>query len=142
MTLVDMAKPRCEPSLPDRFWANVEAANDGCWVWRAGRVGDGYGAFKLNGKQFRAHRLSYQALIGDIPDDKQLDHLCRNRACVRPDHLEIVDVRTNLLRGETIAATNASATNCPQGHPYDLFNTMFMRGRRYCRSCDRKSSRR
>jgi len=81
-------------TLPDRFWAKVDlAAEGGCWAWTA-RTSNGYGkyAMRVRGKvtDYRAHRLAYQALVGPIPEGFQIDHLCRNRACVNPNHLEIV----------------------------------------------------
>lgn len=72
----------------------------------------------------------------------QLDHLCRNRGCINPDHLEPVTCRENLLRGQTFQARNAAKTHCPHGHGYDEGNTRFNKdGSRACRSCERKRAR-
>ena len=75
----------------------------GCWIWDSDwNSGNGYGKVKHQGKAHMAHRLVYSFLRGEIPDDHVLDHLCRVRRCVNPDHLEPVTVRENTLRGEAI----------------------------------------
>ncbi len=129
--------------LPDRFWSKVAAeAKGGCWIWTAG-TSRGYGQFFESGRMRPAHRISYEALVGPIPPDRDLDHLCRTRVCCNPMHLEIVTRRVNLLRGETVTARNAAATHCPKGHPYDNANTGSNGpGRRRCRACDRIRSKR
>ena len=88
-----------------------------------------------------AHRLAYELVKGPISDGLQIDHLCRNRACINPDHLEAVTQRENILRGEGVAALNARKTHCPQGHAYDEENTLILTGRqagaRRCQICAR-----
>jgi hypothetical protein len=71
-----------------RFWAKVEKT-DSCWLWTAA-LSKGYGIFRVQPRTVRAHRLAYELLVGPIPDGHDLDHLCRNRACVNPAHLEPV----------------------------------------------------
>ena len=107
------------------FWAKVDRSGgpEACWPWTASKNAWGYGAFSLERKSMGAHRFAYELLVGSIPDRLTLDHLCRNRACVNPHHLEAVSDRTNILRGQGQSARNALKTHCPQGHPYDLFNT-------------------
>lgn len=84
-----------------RFLAKVALPDEnGCLVWLASENGRGYGKFWFAGRLWPAHRFAYSALVGVIPDGMQLDHLCRNRACVNPEHLEPVSPRTNTLRGE------------------------------------------
>jgi hypothetical protein len=81
-----------------RFWAKVEKTAD-CWFWRATRTRDGYGTFYFYGRSLSAHRWLYQQLIGPVPDGLVLDHLCRIRHCVNPQHLEPVTHRENVIRG-------------------------------------------
>jgi len=131
----------------DRFWAKVRAdPATGCWVWQAGCFCDGYGNFWCCGSAHRAHRFAYRQLVGPIPSWLQIDHLCRNRACVNPAHMELVTCRENLSRGVGIGLGavrfQTSKTHCPQGHPYDEQNTyIYPTGARGCRACNRIHSR-
>ena len=127
----EMHKPILGQGAEGRFWPKVN--KDGpiwnetpCWVWTAAKTW-GYGSFRIGGKgslMAKAHRVAYELLVGPVPDGLDLDHLCRNRACVNPAHLEPVTRQTNLLRGHGLTAAHASATHCPQGHPYDLMNVI------------------
>lgn len=93
--------------IADKF-----TVGDGCWEW-TGQMNDaGYGIARKR----RAHRVIYELLVGPIAPGLQLDHLCRNRCCVRPDHLEPVTQAENLRRGDN---NNRKKTSCPRGHPYD-----------------------
>lgn len=106
----------------------------GCIEW-TGPLTNGYGHTSYKGIKGTAHRIMYQMYHGVLlPPGKQtpVDHLCRNRKCANPAHLEAVTLKTNLLRGNTIAASNAAKTRCPQGHEYDGRNT---RGNRICKTC-------
>ena len=84
-----------------RFWEKVDKT-DTCWLWVASCGEYGYGQYKFDGYNYRAHRYSYELKYGNIPDGLVLDHLCRNVKCVNPDHLEIVSVRENIVRGNTV----------------------------------------
>lgn len=87
------------PDWTLRFWTKVHLpSDDGCWVWTASQNGTGYGALTIAGARKLAHRLAYAHLVGPIPDGLDLDHLCRNRMCVNPAHLEPVTRRENLRR--------------------------------------------
>lgn len=135
------------PAL-DRFAEKVALTDSGCIEWIGGLNGVGYGQFYRGkthhgdtGKTY-AHRWSYEYHVGPIPDGLHLDHLCRNRACVNPEHLEPVTVRENLLRGEGLSAMHAKKTRCPVGHPYAGENLYVhpTNGQRYCRACGRERS--
>lgn len=124
----------------DRFWAKVliPTEPDGCWNWTAA-TSNGYGRFWDGSRFVRAHRFSYIIRYGPIPNGLELDHTCRNHACVNPTHLEPVTHVINSRRGNNGAYLRLK-THCPKGHLYDLFNTMFYQGRRYCRACHREHS--
>jgi|SRR5688500_12907487 len=128
-----------DPRLPDRFWDKVIVSPSGCWCWTGCYSHNGYGLAKLNGSMTATHRAAYAALVGPVPPGKQLDHLCRNRACCNPAHLEPVSPRENVLRGMGRSATNAQKETCPRGHRYDYVN---VNGQRGCSECNRESCRR
>ena len=95
----------------------------------------GYGRFWSNGRGVYAHRYAYEHFVAPIPKGLTIDHLCRNRACVNPAHLEVVTMRVNVLRGETFAAENAAKTHCVHGHEFTQKNTYYAKQGRVCRSC-------
>jgi len=88
------------PKFDKRFWSKVKKT-EGCWEWLSRINRDGYGAFRVNKQVRSAHRVAYELLIGPIPEELTLDHLCRNRACVNPSHLEPVSRGDNIRRGAT-----------------------------------------
>ena len=108
--------------------------NSGCWLWAGSTNSWGYGQVKFYGRQWQAHRFIYTLVKGEIPQGMDLDHLCRVRGCVNPDHLEPVSERENVLRGKTFAAANAAKTSCPRGHPYDRV-IVWGTPRRICTQC-------
>lgn len=120
-----------------RFWKKIEKS-DNCWNWTASLDKDGYGKFTNNKKSVKAHRFSYELLKEYIPKGFQLDHLCHNRKCVNPDHLEIVTLRENIKRGLTgkINHWRKNKTHCPQGHEYTQG-----KNQRICLICHRNSCR-
>lgn len=117
-----------------RFMAKVEQTSE-CWNWRAYTGSNGYGRVWFDGRLQLAHRVAYQLFVGPIPAGMFVDHLCRNRSCVNPDHMEIVTARVNILRGDGLAAHEARRTTCVRGHPYSGDNLYVHRGKRYCRAC-------
>jgi hypothetical protein len=114
----------------------------GCWLWIGHMSGRGYGVAHLKKKRLGAHRAVYEELVGKIPSGLEVDHLCRNRICVNPQHLEPVTKRTNILRGVGMGARHARATACPRGHEYTTGNYYPRRGGgRNCRPCALEGSR-
>lgn len=112
----------------------------GCWEWTGGKNHGGYGVAWIDGKARIAHRAIYELDRGPIPDRAQLDHLCRNRACVNPTHLEPVTPAVNIQRSDH---AEKRKTHCPKGHPYDEANTRVVAssGHRKCRECTRAAKR-
>jgi hypothetical protein len=107
----------------------------GCWIW-VGACSDGYGVFKVDGRQHRAHRLAWAMAGNELPEYPAmvLDHICRERSCVNPDHLRAVTNKQNILENSAgLAAANAKKTHCKNGHPY----TVVRRGARFCTECPR-----
>ena len=118
-----------------RFINKIRVDESGCWVWGAATDPTGYARFADGGKLWRAHRWAYERFVGPIPEGLDLDHLCRVRNCVNPEHLEAVTRRVNLLRAHVIGKTH-----CPQGHSYEG-GYIDPRGSRRCRECHRIRSR-
>lgn len=127
-------------ALSKRFWQKVDKNGPAeCWPWIAGRGGTNqeYGMFYVGKRHTTAHRVAYELLVGPVPDGLQLDHLCRNKICVNPSHLEPVTSKVNVLRGTGLTAINARKTHCSRGHFYDSGNTYVHQDKRYCRECGR-----
>jgi hypothetical protein len=127
----------------DRFWSKVEKSA-GCWNWAGTVLANGYGQFWLAGRAYGPHRLAYELIIGKIATGLEIDHLCRNPRCVRPDHLEAVTHRENWARSETYSAIAFKRDHCSEGHLYAEHGyTATSRGRPYrgCRLCKRRLNR-
>lgn len=123
----------------EKFLARIIVDESGCWLWVGCVKSNGYGWVNTGQKSMYAHRVSYELFIGPIPSGLQLDHLCRVRHCVNPEHLEPVTARTNNLRGESQAAVRARSTTCIYGHELYGANLWMRSGRwRVCRACKAK----
>jgi len=127
---------------PTRVLLGWVVQENGCWDW-VGSKSWGYGMVRRKGyHDSKAHRISYERHVGPIPAGLTIDHLCRNRACGNPAHLEVVTMRENALRGGGPPAQNARKTHCPRGHPLSGANLYrYPSGRRWCRICRRESQR-
>lgn len=113
---------------------------EGCWGWTGDHLPSGYGRFYFRGERSIAHRAVFEALRGKVPAGLVLDHLCRNRGCVNPWHLEPVTDAVNILRGVGPPAMNAKKTHCVHGHEFTPENTIARKDGRECRACrDRRS---
>lgn len=129
-----------------RFWPKV-AKSDGCWLWTGSKTKLGYGMFSIDWRsnsRAMAHRWAWENANGPIPDGLQLDHLCRNPSCVRPEHLEPVTAAENIRRGLAPALSGKyqlRKTHCPQGHPYAGDNLVRSGNRRVCRICRNANNR-
>lgn len=141
-----LSKRIYESRLPeDRFWEKVQkGSDDECWPWIGSlNARTGYGQFSSDsdGRKTDAHVFSFRLSGRSIPAGLDLDHLCRNRPCVNPRHLEPVTRRENVLRGVGIAAQNARKTHCKRGHEFTAENTRRTQRGRSCRECERAALR-
>ncbi len=128
-----------------RFSRKHHVTNTGCWEWDGSLFQrTGYGVFSvkyLDGvwKSTTAHRVSYRLHKGEIPATFDIDHLCRNRKCVNPAHLEAVSRQWNFLRGAHETAMLVAMNRCPEGHEFTEANTYTRKsGKRECRACLRR----
>lgn len=140
-------------SVWDRFWSKVVETPSGCWEWQAARDKDGYGRIGNGGRTFATHRIAYRWFKGPIPSWLQVDHGCRNRACVNPAHLELVTGQVNISRGETgqwirerqlrLPFTRYRPTHCKRGHPLEGDNLIIRsdNGGRRCKTCQNERMR-
>lgn len=134
---VGSTKPPIVPAEV-RFWRYVRKQDDGCWIWTGSISSDGYGQLSSShrNKPHRSHRFSYTMHVGEIPAGLELDHLCRVRACVNPEHLEAVTRQVNQRRGNSPSGIASRKTHCVRNHPFDEENTYITtQGKRLCRKC-------
>ena len=123
---------------------SMPVTESGCWIWMKCVLSCGYGQIVIARKPRSAHRTSYEVFRGPIPEGLQLDHLCRVRSCVNPDHLEAVTARENTLRTDGPTARNARLTHCKRGHEFLLDNVKRRPSRpteRACRTCEIMAAR-
>jgi hypothetical protein len=149
MTAVMSPAQRAGRLASERAWnrqVDDSAGPAACWPWRGAPTPDGYGRFGKSPQM--AHCVAYERAVGPIPKNLVIDHLCRNRICVNPAHLQPVRQRTNLLRSPlTLPSQNLAKTHCPRGHEYTPINT-YLRVKpgglqaRECRTCRRMAGRR
>lgn len=137
--------PKKRPAI-ERFNEKIKYLPNGCHEWTADSGNSGYGRFWVAGTQKAlAHRWAYEYHVGPIPDGLVIDHLCRHKLCVNPEHLEAVTMSENVLRGEGPAKRSAmrfKATHCKNGHEYTPENTVYKGKKtvvRVCRTCQEAS---
>lgn len=127
-------------------WEKIDRTSpEGCWLWTGAYSSHtGYGRVGWKSQVRDAHRYVWERLRGPVPAGLELDHLCRNRRCCNPGHLEPVTHQTNVLRGVSPASLHARKTHCPRGHQYDGVVNRVSEGRtaRKCLECDRQAARR
>lgn len=114
-----------------------------CWVWNSSADNENYGRIRADGGKLllSAHRVAYEKYKDLIPEGMTIDHLCKNKWCVNPRHLEAVTPKENILRGNSPSALCARKMHCPQGHFYSKANTRHYKGMRRCRICTRNYNR-
>lgn len=132
---------RWPETLEQRFWKNVNVrpTTDECWLWQGPLRRDGYAGIRAFGSNWLAHRVAYALVVSSPERELTLDHLCRNKACVNPWHLEQVTLKANILRGGNACARWARTTQCPRGHERGDANRY--RGDRSCLTCKRQRER-
>lgn len=124
------------------FLKKVDVAK-GCWTWKGAISASGYGTMMLLGKTTLAHRISYELFKGKIPAGMVIDHKCKNKVCVNPQHLRVVTHKQNTLENSnSLPAVNAQKTHCEHGHPLKGENLIIRirddgRKMRACRICSR-----
>jgi len=144
MTYQDSNRLPISTKLLTKIFSNIKVSAERsyngspCWEWQRAKNGWGYGYIYIPERRqtVRVHRLTYQLFVAIIPSVKILcDHLCRVRHCCNPAHIELVDHRTNTLRGTGVAAQNAIKKYCNNGHPFSGSNLRFYGSERVCKAC-------
>lgn len=124
------------PAL-ERFLAKISISHDGCWEWTAHKNKNNYSRFFYDGDKVYGHRFIYKYFFGEIPKGLEIDHLCRNRDCVNPIHLEAVTHKENNDRGNSLSGINSRKTHCVNGHEFTPENTSLYDNQRKCKICSR-----
>ncbi len=121
----------------------VGSGDSPCWCWVGAMDGNGYGSVRVRGQTCKAHRVAFCAHRRSIPEGMDLDHLCRNRACINPEHLEPVTRRTNTLRGNHQNVVIRRTGICKNGHDMNMTGRYYRRNGRgsQCAECSRERSR-
>lgn len=124
-----------------RFFSKIRIHENGCHLWVGVTDRAGYGQFKLNYRQEKAHRVAYFLHHGQIDKTLTIDHLCAYKSCVNPNHLRLVSIRENVLASNNAAAINAKKTHCKRGHEFTPENTGKSKKGRYCIKCHNTTTR-
>lgn len=128
-------KPFTKDQRIAAFWQKVRKT-ESCWLWTGAVINSGYGFCRVADQTMGlAHRLVYELMVGKIPAGLTIDHLCGNRLCVNPAHLEPVSLRENILRGDSPSARQARQTHCKRGHLLAGDNLVRSSPTRQCRTC-------
>lgn len=129
-------------NMPDPFESKYDVLPNGCWQWKS-IVLDGYAYVRVRElrRNVRVHKWLWEKAHGPVPSGMSLDHLCRNRACINIEHLELVTIRENTMRSSAVSALNARKTECVRGHPLSGANLYERNGRRHCRACRADNAR-
>lgn len=124
-------------SLALRFFEKVSKIDNatGCWSWKGAIDAHGYGSFVIEGLTQKAHRVSYEISKGEIAEGLVIDHICKNKACVNPEHLRAISRIENVMIGDRPTAINARKTHCNKGHELKGENLKVYKGKRYCQKC-------
>lgn len=134
--------PKTTKSLIERLDEKIDKSGD-CWIWTGWKNDKGYGNIVIDGRRRRTHIVSYELHVGDVPTGLELDHLCRNRACVKPEHLEAVTHQVNIARGMILKRLDY----CQRGHKLDDANSYYWVNKntgnheRQCRICKSVANR-